>query len=365
MTRADHRGARLVIITWLATRALMLGVAAFIMTSTGVSLEQVLNRWDVEHYLTIAVHGYRDPLDIAFFPGLPLLMAGLGALGLPMVISTAVLAQVASGLAAWALHRIGGAWMACLWLLAPMTVFTAVPYTEPFFCAAAFWAWERGLHRHWAQAALLASLACSLRISGLFLIAALGVMIVTQASTPLMTKLRDCLWLLLPVGVLAAYVVFLHQHTDSWTAWYSAQGQGWQRNLSWPWDALRATVPLTAESYWPDRPEVPVMFRFEIVSVALGYLAVLWCLMKRRWAECTWVAVNVIVLSSSGWFMSVNRAVLLWFPLFGLLGVLLSTRPKSPGARSAWNLLRGLLLVADLGLIAWWAFLFGTGAWAS
>ena len=107
------------------------------------------------------------------------------------------------------------------------------------------------------------------------------------------------------------------------------------------------------------------MFRFEIVSVALGYVAALWCLTKRRWAEFTWVAVNVIVLSSSGWFMSVNRAVLLWFPLFGLLAVVLRRRPKSSGARAAWNVARVLLLVADLALICWWAYLFGTGAWAS
>jgi len=168
-----------------------------------------------------------------------------------------------------------------------------------------------------------------------------------------------------PAAVLGAYALFLHQHTGSWSAWYSAQGQGWQRNLSWPWDALKATWPLTAESHWPDRPEVPVMFRFEIVSVALGYVTALWCLMKRRWAEFAWVAVNVIVLSSSGWFMSVNRAVLLWFPLFGLLAVVLRRRPKSPGSRAAWNAVRVLLLAADLALICWWAYQFGTGAWAS
>lgn len=365
MTRPQNRGARLVIITWLATRALLLGVAAYIMTSTGASLDQVLTRWDVEHYVAIASNGYRDPLDVAFFPGLPLLMAGFGALGLPMVISTAIAAQAASGLAAWALQRIGGVWMACLWLLAPMTVFTAVPYTEPFFCAAAFWAWDRGLKARWGQVAALASIACALRISGLFLIAALGIMVVTQGSRPFVKKLRDCAWLLVPAAVLGAYALFLHQHTGSWSAWYSAQGQGWQRNLSWPWDALKATWPLTAESHWPDRPEVPVMFRFEIVSVALGYVAALWCLMKRRWAEFTWVAVNVIVLSSSGWFMSVNRAVLLWFPLFGLLALVLRRRPKSSGARAAWNVVRVLLLAADLALICWWAYLFGTGAWAS
>lgn len=363
--RGRPGSARPVIICWLVTRGLLFGVAAYLMTSTGASLTQVLTHWDVEHYQAIARHGYADPLDVAFFPGLPLLMACLGKLGLPIAVGTAVAAQLASGLAAWALYRIGGAPMACLWLLAPMTLFTAVPYTEPFFCAAAFWAWERGLATRWTQAGALAALGCTLRISGLFLIAALGIMVLTRRGRPFAHKVKDCCWLLLPAAVLVGYVIFLHQLTGSWTAWYSAQGEGWQRNLSTPWAALQQTLPLTAESYWPGRPEVPIMFRFEIVSVALGYLTAAWCLLRRRWAEFTWVAINVLVLSCSGWFMSVNRAVLLWFPLFGLLGVLFSWRPKSSGGRSAWTVLRILLLSADLALICWWGYLFGTGGWSS
>lgn len=356
---------RPVIITWLATRALLLLVAQRIMVTTGASLTQVLSNWDVVHFLTIAQHGYRDPLDIAFFPGLPLLMRAVGALGVPMVIGTAVLAQAASGLAALALHRMAGPWVASLWLLAPMTVFTAVPYTEPFFCAAAFWAWQRAQSARWGQAAVLAGLACSLRVSGLFLVAALGILVLVTTGRGFVRRLRDSLWLLVPLAVAGGYVVFLHQHTGSWTAWYRAQGAGWQRNLSWPWVALQATLPLTAQSYWPGRPEVPVMFRLEIVSVALGYLTSIWCLVRRRWAEFTWVFINVAVLSSSGWFMSVNRAVLLWFPLFTALAGLLAWRPSRAGARAAWRVLLIVALAADLAVIAWWAWLFGTGRWAS
>lgn len=356
---------RPVMVTWLATRTLLLVTAAWIMFDTGASLEQVLGQWDVEHYLAIAQNGYQDPLDVAFFPGLPQLMRLLAAFGVPMVIGATIAAQLASALAAWALYRIGGPWLACLWLLAPMTVFTAVPYTEPFFCAAAFWAWQRGLAGRWGQAAALAAVACTLRISGLFLIAALGIMVLSQARRRFRQKLVDAAWLLVPVVVLGLYTLFLHQQTGSWTAWYSAQGAGWQRNLSWPWDALQVTLDLTAESRWPGRPEVPVMFRLEIVSVALGYLTAIWCLARRRWAEFTWVFVNVVALSCSGWFMSVNRAVLLWFPLFALTATVLTWRPAGAGARAAWRAFKLVLLLVDLAAIVWWAWLFGTGRWAS
>lgn len=353
------------LITWLATRALLALVAWRLTVVQQATLSQILSSWDVAHYLTIAEFGYRDPLDVAFFPGLPLLLRGLDAVGIPMVLGAAVLAQLATFLAAWALHRIGGTWLACLWLLAPMMIFTAVPYSEAFFCAAAFWAWERGLAGRWGQVAALAALACSLRISGLFLIAALGIMALTQTGRSFGQRLVDAAWLFVPVAVLGGYVVFLHDQTGSWTAWYSAQGQGWQRHLSWPWDALQATLPLTAESYWPGRPEVPIMFRLEIVSVAIGYLTAIWCLLRRRWAEFTWVLVNVIALSCSGWFMSVNRAVLLWFPFFALLAAIFSWRPQRGGASSARLVVLGVLLAADLAVIVWWAWIFGTGGWAS
>lgn len=356
---------RPVIATWLATRALLLAVALYIMATTGASITQVLANWDVGHYTRIADLGYAGGEDYAFFWGLPGLMRGLAALGLPVVLGVAVLAQAASALAAWALHKIAGPGAACIWLLLPMTVFTAVPYTEPFFAAAAFWSWQRGLAGRWAQAGLLAALAATLRISGLFLIAGLGILALTQANRAWRAKIADAAWLLLPASALAAFVVFGWTQTGNWDAWYSAQGSGWQRHLSWPWEAFAATLPLTAESYWPGRPEVPVMFRFEIVSVLLGYLTLAWCALKRRWAEATWVAANVIALSASGWFISVNRAVLLWFPLAALLAGLVAWRPSNRGAELAYRLGLVLLLVADLVLLCWWAYCFGTGRWAS
>ena len=362
---AIRNDMRPVIFTWLVTRAILIAAAAYLVHTKGVTLTQVLSNWDVGHYTAIAELGYANPSDVAFFWGLPGLMRLLQAVGLPMVVGTAILAQVASALAAWAVCRIAGSGAACIWLLLPMTVFTAVPYTEPFFAAAAFWAWQRADTGRWAQAGLLAALACTLRISGLFLIAGLGALAVCQASRAWRARFADACWLLLPAAVLAGYAVFLHHLTGSWTAWYSAQGAGWQRSLSWPWDALQATLPMTAESYWPGRPEVPVMFRLEIVSVAAGYLTLAWCLVRQRWAEAAWLAANVITLSCSGWFLSVNRAVLLWFPLCGLLAGLVSWRPGGRNARRLVGLGWAVLLVADLVLLAWWALCFGSGGWAS
>ncbi|GAA2180077.1 hypothetical protein GCM10009785_09400 [Brooklawnia cerclae] len=365
MSATATRDARPVVVAWLVTRALLLAVAWWITRTTGTTFTQVLSNWDVQHYLTIAQSGYRDPLDVAFFPGLPMVMRAIDLVGVPMVIGATVLAQIGSGLAAWAIHRMYGPGAAVVWLLLPMTVFTAVPYTEPLFCAAAFWAWERAQARSWGPAIALACVACSLRISGLFLVFSLGVLVLTQAGRSFRRRLVDCLWLVFPMAVLGAYVFFLHSLSGRWDTWYTAQGSGWQRHLSWPWDAFSATWPLTADSAWPGRAEVPIMFRFEIASVVIGYLGTLALAFRRRWGEAGWVGSNVVALSSSAWFMSVNRAVLLWFPLCPFIASAAQWRPHNPGARAAYRVGLGLLLAADLFVMAWWAWCFGTGRWAS
>ena len=175
---APSADGRLVAQTWLGSRAILLVVAVVVMTGYHRTFSQVTGNWDVQHYMSIARNGYADPLEMAFFPGLPALLKGGSFLGIPMEVTGVLLGLIGSALAAWALFRIGGMLPACLWLIAPATVFTMVGYTEAPFCAAPFWAWERARAGRWWAAALLAGLACTFRVSGLFLIGALAVLAV-------------------------------------------------------------------------------------------------------------------------------------------------------------------------------------------
>ena len=172
----------LIVQVWLVSRLLLAVIAVTLAVVGRRDLGSVLAQWDVGHFLKIASEGYADPAEMAFFPGLPLILRGFTELGLPAVLAGTVLALACSLLAAFALKRIAGTWGAIAWVLAPTAVFTAVPYTEAPFCAAAFWAWERATQRRWGQAALLAALACTLRVSGLFLVGALVILALTQGN---------------------------------------------------------------------------------------------------------------------------------------------------------------------------------------
>ena len=50
----------------------------------------------------------------------------------------------------------------------------------------------------------------------------------------------------------------------------------------------------------------------------------------------------MLAFSLSYWFFSVNRAVLLWFPLWMMIGQLVSWRPEHVAARVAHHIVVGL-----------------------
>lgn len=371
----DPQGRALVAASWTASRLLILTIILVTVNTTDATFADAVSRWDVQHFMQIAQNGYVDPKDVAFFPGLPLLLRAFQLLGIPLWLAGLSISLVSSALATAALYRLYGTAAACLWTIAPMTVFTFVPYTEAPFCAAAFWAWERARNDRWSQAGLLTAIACSLRISGLFLVAGLGILALTrsaremaddvEADKPFMARIRDAAWLLLPAAVIVGYVVFLHGQTGSWRAWFDAQSAGWQRSLGWPWEGFQGTWPMTKDANWPGRPEVAPMFRLELCAAVIGYLGLVVALLQRRWGEMTWLAANLVGLTFSTWFISVTRGVLIWFPIYRMLGDALAWRPANKTARQVVRLGWLVLLAADLCLLGWWTYTFARGGWAS
>ena len=421
-------GTRLVVQTWLFTRLLLVGVALWVGVTTGRSANDMLANWDVQHYFGIATNGYTAANDIAFFPGWPLVLRGLHLVGVPLLVAGVALAVVCSALAAAALYRLGGAAAAVVWLLAATTVFTIVPYTEAPFCAAAFWAWERAKAGRWGAAATLAAVACTIRVSGLFLLGALVILALTEAGRPKPTpapswagvpvpepgsisvwgratasvrswfdrlsgrpspwpadhtrsatplgerarvltrdgRVRALAWLSIPALTLLAYMAYLYNLTGDWNAWYRAQSAGWPRGFTWPWVALKHTLDAATSKAYPAFPEWSWVFRAELASMAIGVLVTVICLRRKRWAEAFWVGIQVLAFSCSYWYLSVNRAVLLWFPLFVLIGEALSGGWNvSPTRRRARALLTAAAFLVASVALCWWAWLFFTGRWAS
>jgi Mannosyltransferase (PIG-V) len=375
--RSASSPARIVIQAWLASRGMIFAVALVLAVVQHRTLTDMVSNWDVQHFAKLAAGGYWAEPDgtlMAFFPGWPAIFWPLDQLGVPIAISGVIISTACSAVAAAALYRLGGQWAAVAWLFAPTAVFTVVPYTESLFCTVAFWAWERARADRWLAAALLTAIACTVRVSGLFLIGALLVMIMTS-STPAAIKLRRAALMLIPATVIMAFATYLYALTGTWTAWYRAQSTGWVRQLTWPWDSFLNTIPVIVPGAYPNHPWWAAVFRGEMISMAVGVGVTIWCIAvslrarkspndadRPMWGEASWVGVQVLAFSLSYWFFSVNRATLLWFPLWIMLG-------RWVVGPSRYPLLHRMLLACaftiEIALMLWWSWLFFTGHWAS
>ena len=369
--------ARIVIQAWLASRGMIAAVALVLAVVQQRTLTDMVSNWDVQHFVKLAADGYLADADgtlMAFFPGWPVILSLFSQLGVPVAISGVIISTACSALAAAALYRLGGPWAAVAWLFAATAVFTMVPYTESLFCALAFWAWERARADRWLAAALLTSLACTVRVSGLFLVGALLVMIITS-DEPARAKLRRAGLMLMPAAVIMAFATYLHALTGSWTAWYRAQSTGWVRQLTWPWDSFLNTVPAILPGAYANHPWWAAVFRGEMISMAVGVAVTTWCIAvslrarkrpdgpdRPMWGEASWVGVQVVAFSLSYWFFSVNRATLLWFPLWIMLGRWVADPGRSPLLH---RVLVGCAFGVEIVLMLWWSWLFFTGHWAS
>ncbi|MEV6416396.1 mannosyltransferase family protein [Kribbella sp. NPDC051718] len=355
---------------WLVSRIgiFVISVSAPLLFNRGTDYPNVWHawlQWDVWHFKAIADYGYNHgepsgaPLA-AFFPGLPYLMRVVGWTGIGPVAGGVVVSLVASAVAGVYLARLAqyefpqltnfGPKAALIWFAAPVGVFLAAPYTEALFCAFAFPGWLAARQGRWARAALFVALASTVRVSGIFLIFALGVEFLTS-------KKRDWYsvpWLALPLVPVLGFMAYLKQIHGSWFAWQEAQEKGWAREFTKPWISLQHTVEAATKGHFAaDHSDWTWMFRAELVALAVGLILLAWLLWRHSWGEAAWVASTIAAFVTSFWIYSLTRATLLWWPLWIGLAVLAERKP--------W--LGRLYLAVAVPLAAIWAAAFFTGRW--
>ncbi|MET9019325.1 mannosyltransferase family protein [Actinopolymorpha sp. NPDC004070] len=363
-----------VLAWWAVTRLGILLVAVtgpWLFHGTGKipSFWDSWKQWDFWHFDRIATFGYfapgwSTPIE-AFFPGFPMVLR-LGVLvGIPTVVGGLLVSFVAGGVAAVALARLAdrewgpgaGRYAAAMWMLAPPAIFLAAPYTEALFLALAIPAWLSARRGNWWLAAVLAAGACTVRVSGIFLVVALAVEFLTSGRRK---GWLEGLWLALPMAPVLGYMAYLKVNTGDWLRWYHAQSDEWYRGFTLPWTAFfntwNAATGHTAFGDVSDalRANFEWMFRAELVAMLVGLVVTVVLLTLRRWGEATWVGVQVAAFATSYWFFSVPRATLLWFPLWIGLGALAVRRPW------VW---RAYVILA-VPLFGIWAAAYLTGRWS-
>ncbi|MFF5973284.1 mannosyltransferase family protein [Streptomyces sp. NPDC012769] len=316
--------------------------------------------WDWGHFLHIARDGYFPGGDNreAFFPGFPLLLRAVHTVVPDWTVAGLLISLVAGAVAVVALARIAelhlppgsraGRRAALFLLLSPCAVFLAVGYSEALFLAFALPAWLAAQRGNWPLAAVLATLATGVRVSGLFLAAALAVHFLTTVRA---RRLR-ALWLALPLLPALLYFWYLYERTGDPMAWKHAQERGWYRFFRPPWEAWAQTWHEAFDH--TQATGYAALFQADLAAMVLGLLLLAVLVRRRRWAEAVYIALTLWALGTSYWYMSVARSTLLWWPLWTLLAV--------RSLRGTRTTTAYLCLAAPLGTVL--AVTFLSGRWA-
>ncbi|MFI1292511.1 mannosyltransferase family protein [Streptomyces sp. NPDC020792] len=326
-------------------------------------------QWDWVHYLHIARDGYfpgqAGPWQSgwdnreAFFPGFPLLLRAVHTVIPHWTLAGLLISFIAGTIAVLSLARIAELYLpgmnagrrsVLFFLLSPCAIFLAVGYTEALFLAFALPAWLAAQRRNWPLATALTALATTVRISGLFLAGAIALHFLLTARTR--RHWRSLPWLALPALPAALYNWYLQAQTGDWMAWQHAQERGWYRNFHTPWEAWTNTwhgafahAQTTGYAF---------MFQAELLAMFIGLFMLGLLIRQRRWPEAAYIGLSLWALGTSYWYMSIPRAMLLWWPLWTALAAVSLRRPR---AKTAY-----LCLIAPLTTV--FAITFLSGRWA-
>ncbi|WP_433546032.1 mannosyltransferase family protein [Streptomyces sp. CA-294286] len=345
-------------------------------------------QWDWTHFLHIAQAGYFpegagpgtpdwDNRE-AFFPGFPLVLRAVHTVVPDWTLAGLLISFVSGAVAVLALARIArlhlpgehtapgpvqrsgssdspspaGRRAVLFLLLSPCAVFLAAGYTEALFLAFALPAWLAAQRHQWAMAGLLTALATCVRISGLFVAAAIGVhFLITAWRARSARAWRPLPWTLLPALPALLYSAYLHAHTGDWMAWKHAQERGWYRQFHAPWESWATTWRAAFDGAYPTG--YAYMWQAELLAMVVGLVLLGVLVWLRRWPEAVYLALSLWALGTSYWFTSVPRATLLWWPLWTLLA---AWSVRSPRVKSAY-----VMVVAPLMMV--FAVSYLSGRW--
>ena len=322
--------------------------------------------FDGEHYLAIAIFGYKE-LEQAFFPVYPILVNFFskpfhGDQFTTLVSSTMVgllISNIAFFLAMvflWKLIRIdfseGIAYLTLVVLvLFPASFYFGSLYNESFFLLLSVVAFYNARRGNWLVAGILGGVSSATRIFGLLLFFAFLIEAYQQKIS-----LSKIIWIfLVPLG-LVFYMIYQYTAFGDPLAFYHLQkivGEQRQSGLTLlPQVYFRyIKMLLTVDIQNPIYQTIVLEF---IVGVLFFLLPIYGYFKKIRLSYLFYAMAGFLLPTIQGSFSSVPRYVLVFFPSFLALALFLNSRQK---------ILKGIFVAVSTLILAVETVLFLRGYW--
>jgi hypothetical protein len=316
--------------------------------------------WDAISYLDIAKAGYAPHLDYhdAFLPGFPLMIWAVAVPIRDPVVASWLVTFAAEAFALWYVYRLvlgerdKRAATFAMWLLAlaPTAVFLTAPFTEAPFIAAAAAALFYARSGRPLAAAMAATLACSIRLTGLALLPALVFEeFVRDRRRPRRTLVYA---LLVPLPILL-YCAYMGIRTGDPLAFFSAQAlPSFGHQFAAPWAGFGATWNTMVTAH---EGEVRSIFAREVAFGLLGLVlcAGMWLSSRIPRSLALYTTIAWLMTASLSFWRSEPRYVLALFP-----AVLVVCDVTAPVRRTRPVLVAMSAVLSGLGVAV-----FASGRW--
>ena len=286
----------------------------------------IWNQWDVTNYISIAEKGYsisEVETNIAFFPGFPIVIKLFAYLPVTFIQSAFIVTFIGGFFASIFLNKLavkeGDVNYSTLiaWVLAPMSLFLFIPYSESLFCGFSFAAWYYAKQNKWIIASLLTFSASMIRINGIFLTVALIVMFILNSRQ----NLNKIYPLFLGFVPIISFFTYLKLKFGSWTIWFEVQEKFWQRKFTNPISSFQNSVSralyLEYDSSWI------MQNRIEIVCILFITVFLIYFFAIRAWPEFVYVFFTHFALITSTFWWTAPRTLLSLVPIWITIGVFL------------------------------------------
>jgi hypothetical protein len=380
--RLSRTDAQLIGLTLALKLPLLMGGAIAFVVFSGESLHgargllEVWDRWDAPHYTDLAVFGYRAidpgnlvadgyrsiypgdlPLYIVFYPLFPWAVAAVYALVRDPLVAAFVVSTVGSVFVAPLLARLvaldfdlaGGRRAAIFLLIFPTAYFLHIGYTESLFLAFVLGSFLAARTDRWWLAGLLGALATLTRVNGLVLVPALAAEAVVQWWPEQRWRWRWLAIAIVPLGFIGYLALNQVVYGDP-LAFLAIQADHWYKSLSPPWVGIEGVFRKIL-----DRPpdDAFMLGWMELAFIGLGLVGTVVAALRFRPSWAVWMAGNWLLITSTGFVLSVPRYTLVLFPVFAWFSLLTRSRGTAVG----------LGLASVIGL-AYFASRFAAGLWA-
>ncbi|MDP3758101.1 MAG: mannosyltransferase family protein, partial [Candidatus Daviesbacteria bacterium] len=324
--------------------------------------------FDGEHYLSIAIYGYKH-LEQAFFPVYPLLISFFSKpdpfnLLTPLINSTMVglfISNISFALALiflWELIKIDFskkiAYLAIILILIfPTSFYFGSLYNESLFLLLSVLSFYSARKGKWFAAGVFGAVASATRVFGIFLLPAL-LLEAWQQKTPF-SKL---IWVfLIPLG-LVVYMWFLKATSGDPFAFYNLQilvGEQHQRGITLLPQVYFRYIKMLATTSLQNPIFQTLVLEF-VVGLLFFFLPIYGYFKKMRLSYVLYAMVGFLVPAIQGSFSSSPRYVIILFPAFLAAALWVNSLPK---------IAKVLILVSSFSALIIEAALFLRGYWVA